>query len=77
MTERPRETQTPGDTPPEALDRMIGAAADAARVLIGSRPSDRAHWLELVASRLDATADDLVPLAAGETHLGMDRLQGS
>ena len=76
MTERQQETQGPGDTEPDELDRLIGAAADAARLLVDSRPSDRAAWLELVASRLDATADDLVPLAAQETHLGLDRLQG-
>ena len=76
MTGRQQETQTPGDTPPEELERLIGAGADAARILIGSRPSDRADWLEFMASRLDATGDDLVPLATGETHLGMDRLQG-
>ena len=76
MTVRQQERQGPGDTPPEELDRRIGAAAEAARVLVGSRPSDRATWLELVAARLDAAADDLVPLAARETHLGVDRLQG-
>jgi NADP-dependent aldehyde dehydrogenase len=64
------------DTSPEELDRLIGAAAEAARVLVSSLPSDRADWLELVATRLDAAADDLVPLAAAETHLGTDRLQG-
>src|SRR5215207_8113971 len=71
-----QEKQGRGDTPPAELDRLIGAAAQAARVLIGSRPSDRATWLELVADRLDAAADDLVPLAAQETHLGVDRLRG-
>jgi NADP-dependent aldehyde dehydrogenase len=75
MTVR-QESQGPGDTPPEELDRLLAAAADAARVLVGSRPSDRAAWLELVAARLDAAADDLVPLAAEETHLGVERLQG-
>ena len=54
MTEHQRELQPPGDTPPEELDRLIGAAAEAARVLVGSRPSDRAAWLEQVATRLDA-----------------------
>ena len=76
MTVRQQEGQGPGDTPPEELDRLIGAAAEAARVLVSSRPTDRAAWLELVASRLDAAADDLVSVAAQETHLGLDRLQG-
>ena len=64
------------DTPPEELDRLIGVAADAARILVDSRPADRAGWLETVADRLDAAAEDLVPLAAQESHLGTDRLTG-
>ena len=76
MTVQASQGHEPGDTPSKELDRLIGAAADAARVLVGSRPSDRANWLDLVASRLDAATDDLVPLAARETHLGVDRLQG-
>ena len=76
MTVQASQGHDPGDTPSKELDRLIGAAADAARVLVGSGPSDRANWLDLVASRLDAATDDLVPLAARETHLGVDRLQG-
>jgi NADP-dependent aldehyde dehydrogenase len=76
MTTRQQQSQEPGDTRPEDLDRLIDAAADAARVLVGSRPSDRAAWLEFLATRLDNAADDLVPLAAQETHLGLKRLQG-
>src|SRR5215212_9251230 len=73
-----RQQQAPGsaDTPPDELDRLLDAAAEAARVLVDSRPTDRAGWLEAVANRLDAAAEDLVPLAAQETHLGVDRLQG-
>jgi NADP-dependent aldehyde dehydrogenase len=76
MTVRQQERQGPGDTSPEELDGLIGAAADAALILVGTRPSDRAAWLELVATRLDEAAAELVPLAAQETHLGSDRLQG-
>jgi NADP-dependent aldehyde dehydrogenase len=76
MTLQHQKGQAPGDTPPAELERLIGAAAHAAPVLVHSRPSDRAAWLGFVASRLDAAADDLVPLAARETHLGLDRLQG-
>lgn len=75
MTVRSPESQA-RDTAPEELDRLISAAVEADRALVGSRPSDRATWLEIVAARLDAAADDLVPLAAQETHLGRDRLQG-
>jgi NADP-dependent aldehyde dehydrogenase len=76
MTVREEETKRSGDTPPAELDELIGAAAEAARELVGSSPSDRAAWLELVATQIDAAAGDLVPLAAQETHLGLDRLQG-
>jgi NADP-dependent aldehyde dehydrogenase len=76
MTVHQQQGQGPGDTPPEVLDRLIGAAAEAAPGLVGSHPSDRATWLELAADRLDAEAENLVPLAAQETHLGVERLQG-
>jgi NADP-dependent aldehyde dehydrogenase len=76
MTVRQQETSGPADTSPDELDRRIGAAAGAARVLVDSRPADRAAWLEAMADRLDAAADDLVPLAAQETHLGVERLKG-
>jgi NADP-dependent aldehyde dehydrogenase len=76
MTVPKQDEQGPHDTPPEDLHRLIGAAAEASRGLVGSRPSDRATWLELVADRLDARAEELVPLGAQETHLGVDRLQG-
>ena len=76
MTMQPSQGHGPGDTLPGELDRLIGVAAEAARVLVGSRPSDRAGWLEHLATRLDAAAEQLVPLAAQETHLGVDRLKG-
>ena len=50
MTVQASQGHEPGDTPSKELDRLIGAAADAARVLVGSRPSDRANWLDLVES---------------------------
>ena len=76
MTVDEQESQGLGDTPSEELDELVGAAAEAARGLVDSRPSDRAGWLEHLATRLDAAAEELVPLAAQETHLGVDRLQG-
>jgi NADP-dependent aldehyde dehydrogenase len=76
MTAHAPQTLDAADTPPEELDRVIGLAAEAARVLVDSRPTDRAGWLEAVANRLEAAADELVPLAAQETHLGVDRLEG-
>jgi NADP-dependent aldehyde dehydrogenase len=67
---------TSDDTAPDELDRLVAAAADAAPRLVDSRPADRAGWLEHLATRLDAAAEELIPLAAGETNLGRDRLQG-
>ena len=45
-------------------------------MLVGSQPLGPGGWLEHLATRLDAAAEELVPLAAQETHLGVDRLQG-
>jgi NADP-dependent aldehyde dehydrogenase len=64
------------DTSAEELDRVIGLAADAARLLVDTTPTERATWLEAVADALDAAGGDLVPLAAQESHLGTDRLKG-
>jgi NADP-dependent aldehyde dehydrogenase len=64
MTVRQEQAPESTDTTPDELNRLIGAAAGAARVLVDSRPTDRAGWLEAVADRMDAGADDLVPLAA-------------
>jgi NADP-dependent aldehyde dehydrogenase len=66
----------PDDTSADELDRLVAAAADAAPRLVGSQPADRAGWLEHLAARLDAAAEELVPLAARETNLGRERLQG-
>ena len=57
------KTQAPAETQRDELDRLIGAGVAAAGMLVGSRPTDRAAWLELLADRLDRVADDLVPLA--------------
>ena len=64
------------DTAADELDRLAAGAADAAPRLVDSRPADRAGWLEHLATRLDAAAEELIPLAAGETNLDRERLQG-
>lgn len=69
-------TDEEADTSPEELDRVIEAGASAARRLADSHPTDRARWLEAVADALDAAGPQLVPLAATESHLGTERLQG-
>ena len=78
MTVRPHaEPSTPTTPPPEELDRLIGAAAEAARVA-RRFPPDGPGGLAGAPGRpgLTPRREDLVPLAARETHLGIDRLQG-
>ncbi|MDL5156227.1 aldehyde dehydrogenase (NADP(+)) [Actinomycetospora termitidis] len=61
-----------GIRPEEAL-----AAVDtAAPVLARTAPVIRASWLRAIADALDTARDDLVELAAAETHLTAQRLQG-
>ncbi|WP_280428428.1 aldehyde dehydrogenase (NADP(+)) [Nocardia brasiliensis] len=57
------------DTAPDELARIIDAATAAAAVLADSTPADRARWLRQIADALEAAADELIPLAAAETHL--------
>ena len=59
------------------LAAVLEAAAAAAQPLAASEPGERAAWLVAVADALDAHADELVPLAAEESHLAADpRLKG-
>ncbi|MFI6047818.1 aldehyde dehydrogenase (NADP(+)) [Nocardia sp. NPDC051321] len=57
------------DTDPNDLSRIIDAAAEAVSSLAESTPAERARWLTHAADAMDTAADDLVPLAAEETHL--------
>ncbi|MEV5833385.1 aldehyde dehydrogenase (NADP(+)) [Nocardia sp. NPDC052112] len=57
------------DTALDEVERIIAAASDAARRLAETTPTERAQWLTHIADALDAAADELVPLAAAETHL--------
>jgi NADP-dependent aldehyde dehydrogenase len=68
--------ETVADTTPEELDRLLDAAVAAAPVLAAERPADRAVRLRAVADALDAAGEELVPLAAEESHLGVPRLTG-
>lgn len=58
------------------LDRIAQAAADAAAPFAATAPPDRARALVAVADALEAHADELVALAAGETGLTEPRLRG-
>ncbi|MGW4770646.1 aldehyde dehydrogenase (NADP(+)) [Nocardia sp. NPDC004278] len=57
------------DTTPDELQPIIAAAAQAAGRLADTTPTERAAWLTRIADALDTAADELVPLAAAETHL--------
>ncbi len=71
------ETETKNGTDKTTLDAVLDAAAAAAQPLAASRPAQRAGWLTAVADALDAHAEELVPLAAEESHLAADpRLKG-
>jgi NADP-dependent aldehyde dehydrogenase len=57
------------ETDANELQRVIGAAAEAAPKLAASTPGRRAAWLRAAADALDAAGPELIPLAAKETHL--------
>jgi len=64
------------DTSPEQVEHIVAAADRAAPTWAGRGRPERAAALRAVADRLDAAADDLVPIAIRETHLGEPRLRG-
>lgn len=57
------------ETPRTEIDRIIAAATSAAEPLAETTPPERARWLNLAADALEKAADNLIPLAAKETHL--------
>ncbi len=59
-----------------ALNRALQAAADAAPEFARQSPSERYAQLTTVADRLDAAAEELVPMAMAESHLPEPRLRG-
>lgn len=62
-------TPAVADTTDAQLEEIIAAAATAAPVLATRTPAELADWLDAAADALDAHADELVPLAAEESHL--------
>jgi len=57
------------DTDSATLEQVLTGAAEAAGPAAASTPAERAAWLIAVADALDDSADDLIALAAAETHL--------
>src|SRR4051794_28437587 len=64
------------DTGPARLDELLTAAVSAFPVIAAADATERMAWLHAVASGVAAGADELVRLAAEETHLPLGRLQG-
>jgi NADP-dependent aldehyde dehydrogenase len=64
------------DTTPVDLDRILSAAAEAAPIVAGTAPRERAVALVAAADALDAAAAELVPLGMRETGLAEARLTG-
>ena len=59
-----------------ALDAAAAAARAAFTTTVASTAAERSAWLTAVADALDAAADELIPLADEESHLGTARLTG-
>ena len=64
------------NTTVEELNRKVEAAHAAFQKARTVPPDTRAGWLEAVAEGLEGDAPALVDIAARETGLGLDRLQG-
>ncbi|HSF27291.1 MAG TPA: aldehyde dehydrogenase (NADP(+)) [Actinomycetes bacterium] len=68
--------QSGASGPTAAVGEVVEAASEAFDSWGTSTLDERATALRAVAAALDASADELVPLAGAETHLGLDRLRG-
>ncbi len=64
------------DTSPAELDRAVAGAAAAAAAWGRTLPGERAAVLRAVAGALDGAAEELIALAAAESHLPVPRLTG-
>jgi len=65
------------ETTPADIDRIISRASAAAEWLARTTPAERARLLNAAADALDKASDELVLLAAKETHLpAQPRLRG-
>ncbi len=64
------------ETTPQELEARLAAAAEAFETLRATSPKARAELLSLLADRLDARAEELIPLAVAESGLPTARLTG-
>jgi NADP-dependent aldehyde dehydrogenase len=64
------------DTTAEDLERIIAATVSAAGQLAAQSPQQRAELLRTIAGVLEASTEELVTMAAAETHLPEARLRG-
>ncbi|WP_249019159.1 aldehyde dehydrogenase (NADP(+)) [Conexibacter sp. S30A1] len=69
-------SQPVADRNGDALEETLSRTAAASLSWGSTSPDFRASALELVAAGLEGARDELVPLAARETHLSTDRLAG-
>jgi NADP-dependent aldehyde dehydrogenase len=60
----------------QAVDTAVAAACASSLLVEGTSAAIRAQWASSVASALQAVEDQIVDVAAAETHLTDDRLRG-
>ncbi|MFI0820830.1 aldehyde dehydrogenase (NADP(+)) [Streptomyces sp. NPDC021098] len=76
MSTTTRPSEPLPDTSPEEIDRVLSRAAEAAPLWESFTPRARADALTAVADTLDANAEHLAQVAAGETGYPTGRLTG-
>src|SRR4051812_8933440 len=69
-------TTAPASSSSSSLDELAARAVAAAPTLAAASIEQRARWVEAIADRLDANSEELITLAAEESHLGTERLTG-
>jgi NADP-dependent aldehyde dehydrogenase len=62
--------------PDRSLEAALAGATASAVALAEQTLAERAAMLRTIADRIDAAADDLVPIAEAESHLPTERLTG-
>jgi NADP-dependent aldehyde dehydrogenase len=70
------QTKAGLDTELSEVERTVASAAQAAGPWAALGRTERSRVLRAVADRLDAAADELVPIGVRETHLAEGRLRG-